>query len=194
MRWTLRIGLIIVFAWLAYVVSPYVALYRLSKAIERRDVAQVGEYINFRAFRLSLTKQLVGDYLDYTEQSRDMSAFDKKVAAEAGATVADPLVAQLLTPETLIDLLDDGWPQQVVSESAQSLPLRIDFGSLSKIWNLYITSESRGFTTVFVSLPPRAPAAERYRLQLRLSGLTWRLSGVDLPVTLRQKLIARLPH
>src|SRR3954447_12764211 len=148
MRWTLRLCLLFILAWIVYAISPYVALYKLSRAIERRDIPQISEYINFRAFRLSLTKQLVGDYLDRLGRNRDMGAFDKKIAAEAGATVADPLVAQLLTPQALVDLLDDGWPQQVVAQSAEAIPARLDFGSFRKAWRLYSSSESRGFTTV----------------------------------------------
>lgn len=194
MRWTVRICLFLLAAWIVFAVSPYVALYRLSRAVERRDAAAIGEAINFRAFRLSLTKQLLGEYLDRSTLSRDMKPLDKKLAAEAGATAADPLVAQLLTPAALIDLLDDGWPQELLAGPPEGRPLDLGFGGLRRAWRLYATSEARGFRTVIVSFPIDAAAQDRYRLQMRLSGLTWRLSAVDLPPALLQKLGERLPR
>lgn len=194
MRWTFRICLVLLAAWIIYAASPYMALYRLSTAVERRDANAIAQHVNLRAFRLSLTKQLVGEYLDRTNRTRDMSAFDKKLASEAGATVADPIVAQLLTPQTLVDLLDDGWPQGVLQEEPATVALRFDLDSVRKAWRLYATSEAHGFTTMIFTVPVDAAPQDRYRLQLRLSGFRWRLSGVDLPASLRQKLVDRIPQ
>ncbi|WP_112663116.1 DUF2939 domain-containing protein [Microvirga flavescens] len=194
MRWTLRIGLLLFFAWVIFAISPYVALYRLAKAVERRNVAEISERVNFRALRGSLTKQLVGDYIQQASAGKELSTLSRQIAAEATATVADPIIAQLLTADVLVDLLDDGWPQQLVEENTRALRFDMSPGSLRKAWDLFMSSETRGFRIIYFTLPAKAEPAERYRLQMRLSGLRWRLSGIELPPTLRQKLIARLPH
>ncbi|MBM6592398.1 DUF2939 domain-containing protein [Microvirga pudoricolor] len=200
MRWTFRICLLLLAAWIVYAASPYVALYGLSRAVERRDADAIAQHINFRAFRLSLTKQLVGEYLDRTNRTRDLSAFDKKLASEAGATVADPIVAQLLTPATLVDLLNDGWPQEVLQEApdgpapAPAPALGPAFSSIGKALRLYASSEAHGFRTMIFTVPVDAAPQDRYRLQMRLSGFRWRLSGVDLPASLLEKLADRIPH
>jgi hypothetical protein len=109
--------------------------------------------------------------------------------------VIDPLIEQLVTPEALIDLLDDGWPQAVMPASASSQqPLRFDLGSFGRVWRLFVTSETRGFRKVLVALPHSRPPEERFRLMLRLSGTTWRLAYLDLPHELLETLIKRLPH
>ncbi|MGO4704538.1 DUF2939 domain-containing protein [Microvirga sp. 2MCAF38] len=193
MRWTLRIGLLLIVAWVIFAISPYVALYRLSKAVEERNVAEIAERINFRTLRGSLTKQIVGDYLLQAD-GKEMTGINRQIAAEATATVADPIIAQILTPDVVVDLLDDGWPQQLLRENALSSHFDLSPNSLRKAWNFFVSSELRGFRIIYFSLPADAEPANRYRLQMRLSGLRWRLSGIDLPQALRQRLLDKLPH
>jgi hypothetical protein len=193
MRWTIRILILLAVAWIAFSVSPYIALYNLSRTIERRDAAELAEAVNFRAFRLSLTKQLVGSYLDHVGESRDMSSFDKKLATEAAATVADPLVAQLLTPQAMLDLMDDGWPQGVVAKPPERMSLGFDARSLRRLWSIYANAQTRGFRVMYFTVPPEAGPADRYRIEMRLNGFRWRLSGLELPPTLRTELMEKIP-
>ena len=37
MRWTLRISFLLLLAWAIFLVSPFVALYDLSKAVQAKD-------------------------------------------------------------------------------------------------------------------------------------------------------------
>lgn len=194
MRWTLRLGLFVVAVWLLFAASPYVALYRLSRAIEARDVAEIAERINFRTLRISLARQLVSDYIERLDGKKEISAINRQLAAEATVSVADPVIAQLLTPATLIDLLDDGWPQQLVSDNTENLRFDLSLNSLRKAWKFYVSSETRGFRMIYFTVPVDATSANRYRIQMRLSGFRWRLSGIDLPLALRQKLLDRLPR
>ena len=123
MRWMLRIGIGLGLAWLVFLASPFVALHGLGRAVETRDVEAVRARVNFRALRLSLLKQVIGAYLD-ERAGRALGPAERQLAADAGATAADPLVAQLLTPEAIIELLNEGWPKDLRGTIAADEPAR----------------------------------------------------------------------
>jgi hypothetical protein len=107
MRWWCTI-LAVMLAWIAYGASPYLALYRLSRAVQTRDVEAVEQRVNFRTLRVSLTKQAMAAALDAVAVRRDLSNRDRQILTDAAGALAEPLVESLVTPKTLIDLLDDG--------------------------------------------------------------------------------------
>jgi hypothetical protein len=195
MRWIFPLVAAVILAWAAFLASPFVSLYRLARAVEARDAAAIEERVNLADLRAHLTHQLVDEYLKAVAKGRPLGGLDRHIAAQAGSSLLDPLVERLVTPEALIDLLDDGWPQNVVpsAESTQP-PLRLDLGSLGRVWRLFVTSETRGFRKVLITLPHSRPKKERFGLMLRLTGTTWRLSDLDLPQELLESLVKKLPH
>jgi hypothetical protein len=197
MIWTLRITFLLFLAWIAFLVSPFLALYDFAKAVEARDVARIEERVNFRALRISLTQQIVGAYLKSPAGEREYGDLDRRAATNAGAVVLNPLVERLVTPQALIDLLKDGPPRPATDDGsppdASLPPLRLDPGSAGQALRLFMASEGQGFRSVTVPLPPDAGRDQQFRLTMRLSGTTWRLTGIGLPEALRQELIRRAP-
>ena len=195
MRWTIRIGLLVVVLWAAFMASPFVALYRLGNAIQARDIAAVRERVNFGALRLSLSKQIVSEYLRAVGRGRELDSFDRNLATSAGVTIADPLIAQLVTPEAVAGLLEGRLPATIAA-AAPNVPtgLSIRFSSLAEAARVYFASQSRGFRNVFIPLPNGRPKTEQARLHMRLSGTTWRLIGVELPQELVRALVQQLPR
>jgi len=204
MRWMLRIGTGLVLAWLVFLASPFVALHGLGRAVETRDVEAVRARVNFRALRLSLLKQVIGAYLD-ERAGRALGPAERQLAADAGATAADPLVAQLLTPEAIIELLNEGWPKDLRGTIAADEPARrapsaepgdvvktMRVASLRGAMRLFRQSELRGFRNLLVSLPPDAPSEQQFRLRLRLVRTTWKLIGIELPDALLRRAIRDL--
>ena len=57
MRWFVRTLVALFLAWAVYLVSPYVALYGLARAVEARDMALLEERVDFPALRLSLARR-----------------------------------------------------------------------------------------------------------------------------------------
>lgn len=195
MRWTLRIGLLSLLAWVAFMLSPFVALYRLGKAVEAQDVAAVAERVNVRALRVSLSKQIVGEYLRSVGRGQELDSFDRNLASGAGATLADPLVAQLVTPEAIAGLLGGRLPRGLAAAGPSLAGARsTDFGSLAQVARVFMASQSRGFRNIFIPLPDGKPEADQIRLHLRLTGTTWRLLGVELPEDLVRALVKQLPR
>lgn len=192
MRWTLRISFLLFLAWAIFLVSPFVALYDLAKAVEANDMARISERVNFRALRISLSRQIVSAYLKTPEGQQELGELDRRFITEAGTAAINPLVEEMLTPQALADLLEDGWPQQVTGNDAGAAsPVSLDLGSFGKAWRVFISSESQGFRSITIPLPEGEPKERQFRLTLRLSGTTWRLTGVELPHALRDELIKR---
>jgi len=188
MLWTLRIGFLLFLAWLIFLASPFVALYDLAKAVDARDLARISERVNFNALRVSLSRQILGALVD----QRDLGDLDRQLAIGAGAAILNPVVEELVTPQALVDLLEDGWPQQVTGGgNGAAPPLRVELASFGMAWRTFIASESLGFRSITIPLPATEPKEEQFRVTLRLRGTTWRLIGIDLPQSLRDALIKR---
>jgi len=195
MRWILRVGLLFLVLWLAFLASPFLALYRLGKAIEAQDVAAIGERVNFQALRLSLSKQIVSEYLRTVGRGQELDRVDRNLATSAGATVADPLIAQLVTPAAVAGLLNGRLPAGIAAAAPQiptGPPVRLE--SLAQAVRIYLASQSRGFRNIVVPLPDGQAPAEQLRLHLRLTGTRWRLIGLELPQELVRALVKQLPR
>lgn len=217
-RWWLT-GLAVVLLWLAYGLSPYLALYRLSQAVQAHDPAAVAQRVNFRTLRLSLTKQALAAAVDAIAARRELSARERTILTEASGALAGPLVESLVTPETLIDLLDDGWPVRAglarrapagdaaaqggtgtgtaPGAEAPAPPettggLGLHASTIGQLFALFRSSEPRGFRGMVVSYPPDRPLENRFRLRLRLRGWTWRVVDLELPSALRERISQRL--
>jgi hypothetical protein len=210
-RWWLA-GLAVVLLWIAYGISPYVALYRLSQAVQAHDAAAVAQRVNFRTLRLSLTKQALAAAVDGISARRDLSPRERTILTEASGALAEPLVESLVTPETLIDLLDDGWPVRAglardggaretapgdTTAASPAAPkdrnaLGLHASTLGQLFALFRSAEPRGFRGMVVSYPPDRPLENRFRLRLRLRGWTWRLVDLELPGALRERISQRL--
>ena len=193
MRWTFRIGFLLLIAWAAYMASPFVALFRLAKAVEARDLAAIEERVDFNALRLSLTRQIVSEYLRSTGRGAELGAFGRNAATGAAVTIADPIVARFVTPDALDRLMRGALPAQI-GGAGESEGLRLDLTSIDQAWRTFIQSESRGFANILVPVPYDRPVAEQYRLHLRFKNLSWRLRGVELPAPVVQDLAKRLPR
>jgi len=221
MIWWLRAIAALALAWIVYAASPFVALHSLGRAVEDGDAAAIRRRVNFRGIRVSLMKQIVGTYMDEVGGGK-LSPGDRQLAVQAGMQVAEPLVERLLSPEFIIDLLDDGWPQTIVTPrpetpaearpepspaaAAQAAgeprddPPTVRVGqllrvtSLASAWQIYAQSELHGFRAVIIALPADRPVADRFRLRMRLTGSTWKLVALEIPDKVLRRLLHRIPE
>ena len=104
MRWTLRAVIVIALLWVAYAAWPFWAVYDLVNALEDRDAAALAHRVNFPAVRRSLTEQVVTSYLQLSGKDARLSQFTRGTAVAAVASVADPIMAKLVSAEALIEL------------------------------------------------------------------------------------------
>src|SRR5260370_5524704 len=108
---SLWIGIIVApILWLGYAAGPLFAVYRLVDAIQARDMASLTERVDFRALRTSLTAQIVRTYLRITGKAGRPGSLLEQFAVGVGTSIAAPMVAKLISPEGLLDLLQNGRP------------------------------------------------------------------------------------
>jgi hypothetical protein len=194
MRWFFRSLVVFAAVWAVYMVSPYVALYSFAKAAQARDAAAIGERVDFQAVRISLSRQLAAAYLRAT--GADKTATSGSLTASAGAAVLDPLIAAYLTPQAMIDLLAGQGASTPVIVPRFELPLDASDLSFERLKQLFLACEMRGFRAFVVALPHQSPPEERFRLLMRLTGptegFTWRVVGLDLPESVKGRVVAEL--
>jgi DUF2939 family protein len=185
MRVTIGIAAVL-FLWLAYTVWPFVEVYRLAGAVQARDVATVSQKIDFDALRASLTTQITATYLRVTGKTGRPGSILEQLVAGVAASVADALVAKLISPDALLDLLQNGTPPGVFSNSVPPVQ-GLSSEALGSIWRAYVNSEF-GIARFFILVPVDKPASDSFRLQFCLTGWTWKLCGVELPQQLQVRL------
>ena len=193
MRWILRLAVVLGVAFAAYTVTPFLALYRLGQAVQARDLAGIEERVNLRAVRNSLSRQIMSAYLETSGQGEKMGSLSRGLAVAAGASIADPIVARLVSPEVLADLLREGRFGEIsVGGPSASVAEGLRTEGIGDAWRLYWNSDLRGLRDFVVTVPPAKPAEEQVGLQLRLTNWSWKLHGVELPAGLRQRLAQEL--
>ena len=186
MRWTIGISTSLLVLWLAYAVWPFFTVYRLASAVQARDVAAVNALVDFPALRGSLTAQIVRTYLRMTGKAGRPGSILEQFAVGIGASVADPIVAKLISPDALLDLLQNGRPSGVFSDNVPPIE-GLSSGALGNVWRVYANSEL-GIARFFVAVPVDKPPLASFRLGFCLAGWRWKLCSAELPEQLQLRL------
>jgi hypothetical protein len=163
---------------------------QLASAASRGNAQAVIERVDLQALIRSLSSQIARAYLDQNPRLQNPPSPRQGVFLNASA--AEMLLRALLTPDNIAALLNQGrvgvlnaggqdsatvWGMPSLGEAFHARPLQI-----------LMHSYFDGPLSFVVGL--ESPDG-RYRLHMNLSGLTWRLSGVDIPGTVTARL-ARL--
>jgi len=190
MRWTLRIAAILAVLLLAYAIWPVAGFFRIASAIEARDAPALAKLADFRALRKNLTKQVVAAYMELTGKEQKLGLLGKTFAVGVGTSYAEPIVAQLLNEQTLIDILTKGKAGDgSIKVPAEFAPFSAN--AMKSGWQTWWASEY-GLGDYYVYLPPDKPLDERFTVKLSLTDFQWKLAGIDLPEPMRLKLAQEL--
>lgn len=187
MRWSVKIAIVFIIIAAAYAAWPFMGLYRLARAVEARNAAAVADLVDLRRLRGSLTSQVIRAHLKLTGKDTGLGALGQQLAVGLGTSLADPLIAEILNPEALLDLLDRGWPETIVSVPRPEGLRGLSQGALGSVWGLWLNAEYRG-SHFDVSLPPDSAPDRQFKLHLALKAWKWKLEGIDLPEQLRMQL------
>ena len=184
--------------WLFYILSPLGALLSLADGVRARDVATIEQRIDMRRLRTSLARQVGAAYMRSTGAQKEQSA-TSQFGAAAAAAIVDPLLAPFLTPDALMQMMSTGRlpgaPGELGTETGRGIVEDLDFAqavSLENARDLFFASEWRGFTTFLIALPMGRPLPERFRLETRLSGFTWTVTGLELHVAVRDRIVQQI--
>lgn len=185
MRWLFGGATALFLAWAGYVGSPYIVLLRLASAVASADAGQLEDRINVRALRVSLARQIVADGLS-SKAVAALGGSENDLAKTTIAIAADPFLEAYVTPPNVGTLLS-GIDVGELAGSGSGFVGRLS-GTARAIGVLAAGSKWRGFRNVYFTLSAGRPADGQVRLQLRLSRLSWRLVGLDLPADVRRRV------
>jgi len=163
---------------------------QLGSAASRGDAQAVMERVDLEALIRSLSSQIARAFLDQNPELQKLRSLRRGVFLNASA--AEMLLRALLTPDSIAALLNQGrvsapsaggqdaaklWGMPSLGQTFQARPLQV-----------LTSSYFAGPLSFVVGLD--SPDG-RYRLHMNLSGVTWRLSGVDMPAPAAAR-VARL--
>jgi hypothetical protein len=181
MRWALWITLALVILLAVYIASPLIALQSIASAVEARDSAALTERIEFPALRRSLTRQIVATYRRLTGKTVPLGAVGRRLAV----SVADPVVARLMTVRALLDLLGKGEAGEGARVRIERAPITPN--AFNSVWRLWLNSDYLG-RDFYVHLPPEGRREDQFTLHLRPINWRWKVVGIDLPEELQERL------
>jgi hypothetical protein len=144
-RWGVWVSLTLGVLLSVYLASPLIALQSIARAVETKDAVALTERLDFPALRRSLTKQIVQEYLNLTGKKLPLHAIGKRVVV----SVADPVVARLMTVRALLDLLGKGDAGEKAKVPVERAPFTSS--SFANLWQIWLNSEYLGRS--FLRLP-----------------------------------------
>jgi hypothetical protein len=193
MRWFLGILAAVVIFILIYLGSAASSLASLAAAARAADGAGVLERTNLRALNHSLTDQIVRAYLERVGATRRISPMERMLVNTYGATIADAMVAKMLTADRLTQMLKTGNLSGAAGVPAfAGLPALADLDTgnwLSLLGRLNIIQPVLLGIRVSDSTDPDHYAA----INLHYEGFDWKLAGIELPKAIVRDLAASLP-
>jgi hypothetical protein len=171
-------------AWSAW---PFFALYDIARVAQAGDAAALEQRVDFPSLRRSLSNQIGAAYARVSGVR-----VERGLLGAAAAAAADPFIAKLLTPEALVELLRNGWPTAAAGALPPGLQVTApNLNALGNVFRLYAAADY-GIGEFRLPLPLDAPAEQRFRLELGLSNWNWKLSAIDLPADLADRLAREL--
>jgi hypothetical protein len=190
MRMLLRGAVALVILIAAYWAWALAGAAQLASAAERGDADAVIERVDLQALIRSLSGQIARAFANENPGLQKLAP--PRLGVFLNASAAEMLLRALLTPDNIAALLSQGrvgvlgpggkdsgtlWGMPSLGEAFNGRPLRV-------ITRSYFD----GPLSFVVGLD--SPDG-RYRIHMNLSGLTWRMSGVDVPEPITARL-ARL--
>ncbi len=188
MRKYLGAAIALVILFMAYWAWALVGAAELAALASQGDAAAVMQRVDLPSLRHSLSKQIARAYLEQNPKFQKMGPLEQGFVGGVGGGVADALLREVLTPETIAALLNKGraaaagagdaagtlWRMPPLSEAFRAGPLQA-----------LANSSFDGPLSFVVALDG---GDGRYGVHLHLSGTTWRLSGLDVPADVSDRL------
>lgn len=178
---------ILLVLWLGYIVWPFASLISVVRAAQAGDAIALAQRVDYPKLRRSVAVQILQAYAGLSGIKLDSAS----VAIGLTAAFADPFVEKLLTPAALAELLRSGWPRAALGDQVPAGSAGVGASPLGNPWQLYLNSDY-GIGVVRIALPTDQPKERQFHIELSLSEWTWKLSGLDLPVALKERLAREL--
>jgi hypothetical protein len=187
MRWFFGILLALVIGVGIYVGSAVVSLGGLVEAARAGDGAGVLARTDIGRLRRSLVDQIVSAYLKQLGRDRPVKPLERMAANTYGASIADAMIAKMLTAENLTLILNKG----AISSGGSAI------GNMQRLTEI---DTSNVFETLKL-ISPIKPVEFLIRLgasetagaiSIHFEGDGWKLSGIQLPSAATELLAQNL--
>jgi hypothetical protein len=186
MRWFAGTLVALLAGTAIYVASAVVSLHGLIKAARAGDGAGVVARTDTARMRRSLVDQILSAYLKRLGRDRPVKTLERLAANIYGASIADAMIAQMLTGENLTNILNTGAIRSS-GNTVANIPRLIDIDTSIAIETLRRISPVKP-VEFFVRLRPQNSAGG---ISLHFEGNGWKLSGIELPSTAVEALKRR---
>jgi hypothetical protein len=187
MRWFFGSLLALMVGVGIYVGSALVSLTGLVEAARAGDGAGILARTDTGRLRHSLVDQIVSAYLKQMGRDRPVKPLERLLANTYGATVADAIIAKMLTEENLTRILKDGAISSGEKPIANMQSLgEIDTSNLFKMLNRISLIKPVEF---LFRLGEHENAGG---VSIHFEGNGWKLSGIQLPTAAVQVLAQSL--
>lgn len=193
MRWLLGSLAVLVVAVAAYLGSAAASLSSLAAAARGGDGAKALEHTDVKALNRSLTNQIIVAYLERIGATRRVGPAEKMLINTYGASIADAMVAKMLTADRLTQMLKTG-----NLDGSAGLPSFVGLPALANLqtgdW-LALLGRINLIQPVLIGIRvSETTAPEAYAaINLHFEGTGWKLSGIELPKAIVRTLAASLP-
>jgi len=183
MRWFLGTIFALLVGVMIYAGSAVISLKGLVEVAKAGDGAGVLARTDTVRLRRSLVDQIVSAYLKQLGQDRPVRPLQRLVANTYGASIADAMIAKMLTPENLTAILNKG------AINSGGTPI-------ANMVRLTEIDTSNVFETL-TRISPINPVEFQIRLgetesaggiSVHFEGNGWKLSGIQLPAAAIQVL------
>jgi hypothetical protein len=193
MRWFLGTITALVIAIAMYFGLAASSLSTLAAAARAGNGAKVLEWTDVKALNRSLTNQIIAAYLERIGATRRVSPMEKMLINTYGATIADAMVAKMLIPDNLTQILKTGNLEgEPGLPSFSGLPglANLQTGNwLAHLKRLNIIQPALLGIRISDNADPESYAA----INLHFGGTDWKLAGIELPKPIVRALAASLP-
>jgi len=185
MRKIVAVILVLVALFLAWSAWPFFGVYSLARAVQSGDIERIEERVDYPALSKSLSGQVLATYARLSGLP-----LDRGLVGNLAAAIADPMVTKIVSRLVLAQFLQSGWPTPVLGDRPPSIPAP-NWNALGDVWQLYSNAQY-GLRDFSLRVPVTEPRARQYRITLTLEGLTWKLTGFDLPDEVLERLAREL--
>jgi hypothetical protein len=192
MRWLIGLVAVVIALLLVYLGAAAFSLADLAEAVRAGDGAAVLERTDLTMLNHSLTDQIVRAYLERIGATRRINPMEKLLVNTYGASVADAMVAKMLTADKITQMLKSGSLATPGVPSFTGLPplAGLPTGNwLALLGRLNIVEP----VLLAIRLSDTADAEGFSAIDLHYEGLAWKLAGIELPKAIVRQLAASLP-
>jgi hypothetical protein len=181
MRWFFRLLLLLIILIGIYAGTAVASLKGLVEDTARGDTAAIMTRTDLPRLRASLAEQIVRAHFKRIEQTRPIKTLERI----ATPSIVDALLANLLTPENIMRVLQSGvLPANTAGTQTVTLPALSSAG-LENAGHMLSRLRPKSPVQVQVLLDETGRTA----IRLHFQGTHWKLSGIDLPPAALEKLI-----